>query len=139
MKRNANGIAAVFQNWQQVESAMKSATTAQGTAAEENEKYMNSMQGKINALTTSWQALSNTLLSSDYLKVLIDSGNTILTILDKVTNTLGTLPTLITAVTAALSFKNIGRTKMFVLNNSSKMPIVVIVLFGYKQFRYYQC
>ena len=43
------------------------------------------------------------------------------------------------AVTAALSFKNIGRTKMFVLNNSSKMPIVVIVLFGYEQFRYYQC
>lgn len=139
MKRNANGIAAVFQNWQQVESAMKSATTAQGTATEENEKYVNSMQGKINALTSSWQELSNTLLSSDFLKGLIDGGNTFLSILDKITNTFGTLPTLITAVTAALSFKNIGRTKMFVLNNSSKMPIVVIVLFGYEQFRCYQC
>ena len=138
-KNRANQILAMITNWDDVTEAVQKASNAEGTAAEENEKYMNSMQGKINALTTSWQALSNTFLSSDFLKGLIDGGNTILTILDKVANTLGTLPTLITAVTAALSFKNIGRTKMFVLNNSSKMPIVVIVLFGYEQFRYYQC
>lgn len=138
-KNRANQILSMITNWDDVIKAVQKASNAEGTAAEENEKYMNSMQGKINALITSWQALSNTFLSSDFLKGLIDSGNTFLSILDKITNIFGTLPTLITAVTAALSFKNIGRTKMFVLNNSSKMPIVVIVLFGYEQFRCYQC
>lgn len=138
-KNRANQILAMITNWDDVTKAVQKASNAEGTAAEENEKYMNSMQGKINALITSWQALSNTFLSSDFLKGLIDGGNTLLSILDSITGTFDTLPTLITAVTAALSFKNIGRIKMFVLNNSSKMPIVVIVLFGYEQFRYYQC
>lgn len=138
-KNRANQILAMITNWDDVTEAVQKASNAEGTATEENEKYMNSMQGKINDLITSWQELSNTFLSSDFLKGLIDGGNTLLSILDSITGTFGTLPTLITAVTAALSFKNIGRTKMFVLNNSSKMPIVVIVLFGYEQFRCYQC
>ena len=137
-KRNANGIAAIIKNWTQVESATETATNAAGTAAAENEKYMNSMQGKTDALIASWQALSNTFLSSDFLKGLIDSGNTALTILDDITDTLGTVPVLFGVISGALSgFKNIGRTKMFVLEIN--MPIVVIVLFRYEQFRYCGC
>lgn len=127
-KMRANSVAALISNWSQVEKATKAAYNATGAAAQENESYLASMEGKINALKASYQALSNTFLSSDFLKKLIDDGNTALTVLDDITKTIGALPVLIGAVSGALSgFKNIGRTKMFVLkqceyadsNNSS--------------------
>jgi TP901 family phage tail tape measure protein len=134
-KRNANGIAALINNWSQVEAAMQSATDAEGTAAAENKKFMDSMQGKINATTASWQALSNTIMSSDFLKGLIDSGNTFLSILNNITKTLRSLPVLIGTITAVLSArKNVGRIKLFILLN---MPTVTIILFRYKKFRCY--
>lgn len=138
-KRNANGVAAVLQNWQQVEKAVKASMEAEGTAAKENEKYMDSMEGRINATKAAWQALANSFLSSDFLKGLISSGQTFLDIINNIVKTTGALPPLLAIISGYLSAsKNIGRDKMYSLN-SSKMPIVVIVLFGYKQFRYYQC
>jgi TP901 family phage tail tape measure protein len=134
-KRNANGVSAIIQNWSKVEEATKAATNAEGTAAAENEKFMNSMQGKINATQAAWQAFSNSFLSSDFLKGLIDSGNTLLQILNSITKTLGSIPMLIGAITAAMSVhKNVGRIKLFILVN---MPTVTTILFRYKKFRCY--
>lgn len=138
-KRNANGIAAVLKNFSQVEKSLVSATNAAGTASKENEKYLQSMEGRINATKAAWQALANSFLSSDFLKGLISSGQTFLDIINNIVKTTGALPPLLAIISGYLSAsKNIGRDKMYSLN-SSKMPIVVIVLFGYKQFRYYQC
>lgn len=138
-KRNANGVAAVLQNWKQVEAAVKASTDAEGTAAKENEKYMDSMQGRINATKAAWQALSNSFLSSDSLKDLINGAQTFLNVTNNIVKTVGTLPPILAIIAGYLSAsKNIGRDKMFSLN-SGNMPIVVIVLFGYEQFRYYQC
>ena len=137
-KRNANGVAAVLQNWKQVEAAVKASTDAEGTAAKENEKYMDSMQGRINATKAAWQALSNSFLSSDSLKDLINGAQTFLDVTNNIVKTVGTLPPILAIIAGYLSAsKNIGRGKMFPLEEN--MPIVVIVLFGYKQFRYYQC
>ena len=99
---------------------------------------MNSMQGKIAATQAAWQALSNSFLSSDFLKGLIDGGQTFLNIINDIVKTTGALPPILAVIAGYLSAsKNIGRDKMFSLN-SSNMPIVVIVLFGYEQFRYYR-
>lgn len=134
-KRNANAVSAILRNWTQVESATKAATEAEGTAAAENEKFMNSMQGRINAFQASWETLSNTLLSSDILKGLIDGGNTLLTTLNNITKVLGEIPVLVTAIMGVMSArKNVGRIKLFILIN---MPTVIIILFRYKQFKYY--
>lgn len=134
-KRNANGIAAIIKNWSQVESATQAATEAEGTAAAENEKFMNSMQGKVNAFKASWESLSNTLLSSDFLKGFIDGGNTLLSTLNNITKVLGEIPILVSTIYTVISArKNVGRIKLFILVN---MPTVIIILFRYKQFRYY--
>ena len=137
MKRNANGIAAVLKNFDQVEKSLVSATNAAGTASAENEKYLQSLEGRINSTKAAWQALSNSFLSSDFLKGLIDSGQTFLNIINDIVKTTGALPPILAVIAGYLSAKNIGRDKMFSLN-SSNMPIVVIVLFGYRQFRYYR-
>lgn len=138
-KNRANQIQGLLTRWEDVETAITKANSAQGVAAAENEKYMNSMQGKIDATKAAWQALANSFLSSDFLKGLISSGQTFLDIINNIVKTTGALPPLLAIISGYLSAsKNFGRDKMYSLN-SSNMPKVVIVLFGYKQFRYYQC
>ena len=137
-KMRANAVGALISNFEQVEKATEAAYNSAGTAVRENEKYMNSMQGKINATKTAWQALANTIMSSDFLKGLIDGGQTFLNIMNGIVKTTGDLPPILAVIAGYLSAsKNIGRDKMFSLN-SSNMPIVVIVLFGYEQFRCYR-
>ena len=125
-------------HWSDVETALSKSLSANGTAMAENQKYMDSMQGKIAATQAAWQALSNSFLSSDFLKGLIDAGQTFLSVMNDIVKTTGALPPILAVIAGYLSAsKNIGRDKMFSLN-SSNMPIVVIVLFGYEQFRYYR-
>ena len=107
-KNRANDVAALISNWSQVEAAMDAATNASGTAAAEQEKWMNSLDGHIQTLKASWQVLSNNVMSSDFLKGLVDTGTSLLSILDNVIGKIGLFPTLIGAITAGLSFKNIG-------------------------------
>ena len=138
MKNRANQILGMLTHWSDVETALSKSLSANGTAMAENQKYMDSMQGKIAATQAAWQALSNSFLSSDFLKGLIDAGQTFLSVMNDIVKTTGALPPILAVIAGYLSAsKNIGRDKMFSLN-SSNMPIVVIVLFGYEQFRYYR-
>lgn len=111
-KNRASEVAALINNWEQVKSAVEAANGAEGTAAAENEKFMASLQGKINSLTTAWQALSNSFLKSDFLGGLIDGLTGALEVLDTLVSTFGTLPTLATALSAVLSVKGIGAFKV---------------------------
>lgn len=105
-KNRANDIAALISNWNQVEKAMQSAMDAEGSAARENDKYMESIQGRLDALTTSWQALSNTVISSDFVKVVLDSITSLVDLLDVLIEKFGLLPTLLATISGAMSFKN---------------------------------
>ena len=137
-KNRANGVQALLSNWSQVEKAVNAANNAEGTAAAENEKYMAGIQGRLDSLNASVQSLSNSALNSNAVKFAIDFLNNATNSADVLVNTVGTLPVLLTTIAGGLSaIKNIGRNKMFFLNVN--MPIVIIVLFRYKQFRYYGC
>lgn len=111
-KNRASEVAALINNWEQVKSAVEAANGAEGTAAAENEKFMDSLQGKLNSLTSAWQALSNSFLNSDFLGGLIDGLTGALEVLDTLVSTFGTLPTLATALSAVLSAKGIGVFKV---------------------------
>ena len=109
MKVRANQIQGMLRQWSDVETATKKAYESGGTAAKENEKYMDSMQGKIAATQAAWQALSNTLLSSDFLKGLIDGGQTLLNIVNAISKTIFGFPALLAVISGYLSAsKNIG-------------------------------
>lgn len=130
-KHRANDIAALISNWSQVESATESAYEAAGTASKEQDKYMESMQGHLNQLQATWQVLSNSFLDSGALKNLIDLATKLLSILNESIENIGTIPTILFIALSALSFKNVGRAKMFalkmVVNADSKC-----ILFRYK-------
>ena len=129
-KNRASDVAALLSNWEQVENAMLASTNAWGTAAAEQEKYVESIQGHINQLKTSWQALSNTMIKSDFLKGLIDTGSEALNTLDAIVGTVGTLPTLIGAVFAGLSLgKNVGE-----LINQFRFQIILWIEYAHEAF-----
>lgn len=115
MKNRASDIAALLANWEQVESAMQAATEAEGTAAAENEIYMESLQGHLDTLSATWQAFANTFMESDFLKGLVDSATTLLNVLDSVVSTFGTLSTIIGAIGIGTLIKNFGSSNEFAL------------------------
>lgn len=106
-KQRSNAVAALISNWSNVEKAVEAASNAEGTAEAENEKYMQSMQGKLDSLNASWQALSNTFLSSDLIKFLVDGLSGIVDIVDGITHSFGVLGTAIAAVGITAFIKNL--------------------------------
>ena len=108
-KHRANSVAALMSNWENVEAAVKSATEAEGSAARENAKYVDSIQGRLDKMTTSWQSFANTFMSSDFLKGGISFITNLIENFEKLIDTVGSLPALIGTVAAGISlFKNQG-------------------------------
>lgn len=108
-----------------------SALNSDGSAAAEQEKYMQSMRGHLDQLTASWQAFSTSTMDSGFLNGIIDGGRAAVETFTGLINTIGVLPTLLGTISAALSFKNTGIftlnkdvdgliTKMQILNNDVK-------------------
>lgn len=107
-KNRSNSILAMLQNWDEVERALTAANDAAGTAREENDIYMDSIQGKIDSLKASWQALSNTVVDSNILKRGLDFVNGIVDGLDAIVGKIGPIMTIIAGRTAIKSVKSIS-------------------------------
>lgn len=108
-KRNSNAVAALMTNFADAEAAMQTASNATGSAMAENEKYLDSINGKVAQFKASFEDLSNTIISSDFLKIIVDTGSGALNVLDGIVGMLGQMPSLVTAITGSMSFvKNKG-------------------------------
>lgn len=125
-KRQGNVVSSLMSNFDIAREALESSMNSEGSAMAEHEKYMESLEAKINQLKAAWQELSQVFLDDGFLKGLVDAGTDILSFLTAIIDKIGTLPTLITAISAVMSFKNVGRDKMFSLINRSNMPTVMI-------------
>jgi TP901 family phage tail tape measure protein len=102
-KNRANEVAALIQNWDRVAQATESAENSAGSAMAEQEKYANSLQGRLNSLTSSLQTISNTALDSGFLKGLVSGATEAINILNKVIDTIDIIPTVATVAGAAMS------------------------------------
>ena len=91
-KRNANAVSAILNNFDVAESAMESAANSANVAWEENEKYLDSIQGRLAQLDASFQVLSQDVLSSGLLKTSVSFLTSIVKLLDKIINLTGALP-----------------------------------------------
>ena len=132
-KQRSSDISAMLNNWSQAEAALKTAMEASGSVAEEQAVYMEHLQGSIDRVKASWQELSNTILSSDFLKGLVDAGNGFLNILNFIIEKIGTIPTLIGAATAGLSLgKNVGE-----LINQFQFGIILPIEYAHEAFNYW--
>jgi TP901 family phage tail tape measure protein len=91
-KRNANGVAAILNGFDVAESTMKSAANSDNVAWEENEKYLDSINGRLAQLDASFQVLSQDVLSSGLVKSGVSFLTSIVKLLDKIINLTGALP-----------------------------------------------
>ncbi len=91
-KRNANAVSAILNNFDVAESAMESAANSANVAWEENEKYLDSIQGRLAQLNASFQVLSQDVLSSGLVKSGVSFLTSIVKLLDKIINLTGALP-----------------------------------------------
>lgn len=71
MKRNANAVSAILNNFDVAESSMESAANSANVAWAENEKYLDSIQGRLAQLDASFQALSTDVLDSGLVKTVV--------------------------------------------------------------------
>lgn len=91
-KRNANAVSAILNNFDVAESTMESAANSANVAWEENEKYLDSIQGRLAQLDASFQVLSTDILSSGLVKSGVSFLTSIVKLLDKIINLTGALP-----------------------------------------------
>lgn len=72
--RQKSVFLSMMENWENVEKATASAMDSFGSAAEENEKYLDSIAGKTANFTSAFQQLSQTVIDSDLVKFFVDLG-----------------------------------------------------------------
>lgn len=111
-KQRGNTVTALLTNMAQAQNIVTDSINSSGSAMEEYEKYLDSAEGKIAALKNEFEIFSQTVISSDLLKTVVQGGTTILKVISNITEGLHTIPTLLTAISAAMSFKNKGGGKM---------------------------
>lgn len=85
-KQRGNQIAALIQSFQsgQVEKALEASMNSAGSAYEEQERWLNSLEAKTQQFSAAFQSLSNTMIESDFLKGIVDTGTGVVTVLDKI-------------------------------------------------------
>lgn len=77
-KRNANVVAALLENFDVAEKALASSSNSANSATRENEKVLESIQGRINEVKASFEDMAQKLIGSDFVKTVIDIGSFIL-------------------------------------------------------------
>lgn len=79
-KYQAQNAAAILNNFEVALSATETALNSEGSAVEENAKVLDSIVGKVNNFKSAFEELSQTLISSDFIKFVVDLGTTLLRI-----------------------------------------------------------
>ena len=77
-KNRANVASALLSNTKDLEKAYESAMNADGSALRENERYLDSIQGKLDQFANAYQTFWNNLINSDFIKDIVDLGTNIL-------------------------------------------------------------
>ncbi len=85
-KRQAPVLQSLMSNWETVEEVVETSINSMGSAMEENEKYLESIDGKMQRLASSTEMFWKNFVDSSTIKMFVDSLNTIIQIIDKLVN-----------------------------------------------------
>ena len=83
-KRQANVLSALIQNFDTVESVIETSENSAGSALRENERYLDSIQGKIDQFKNAVQSMWSNALDSDLIKGIVDLGTKLVKVIDKI-------------------------------------------------------
>jgi len=121
-KNRSNILASILQSPNVLEEAYKDAKNASGSAQEELDKYLESIDGRMQKLENQAQEFWFKLIDSDTIKGGIDLLTGLLDIATKLVDTFGAFGTAAMVGGGILGAKNIGREKRY---PSLNMPIII--------------
>ena len=101
---------ATMDNFTHAIEANETAMNSQGSAARENEKYLDSIQGRVKAFQSAWEQLSYHIISSDLIKNVVSLGTKIITVIDNIVQGIGALPTALGLVAGAFGALKLTKT-----------------------------
>lgn len=109
-KNRGNQAAALIQAFQsgQVQKALDASVNSSGSALQEQERWSQSLEAKIQSFQAAFQNLSNDFISSDFLKGIIDAGTDVINFIDDLIERFGTLKTIIASLMLGKSIKSIA-------------------------------
>lgn len=107
-KQRANQGAAVISAFQsgQIQKALNDAMTSEGSAFEEQSKWLDSIEAKMGQNQAAFQSLSSTVISSDLIKFFVDLGTGVINATDNVIKFVGSFETLAAGAGIAAFVKN---------------------------------
>lgn len=105
-KRQANIGASILDNFDVAAKTLRESINSEGSATREYEKWLTSVEAKQAQFKASFEELSNTIVSSDWLKTAIELGTAFLDILNDTNAGLAIMPTLLATI---MTKANVGR------------------------------
>ena len=107
-KNRASTVSGLIENYETIGEVIEAAENSENSALEENEKYLESIEGRTQKLTNQLQELASVSIKDDWIKDGISGLTTLLDLVTKLVDKFGIIPTVAPAIAAALSFKNVG-------------------------------
>jgi predicted nucleic acid-binding Zn-ribbon protein len=77
-------LSALIQNFDTVEDVIETSANSAGSALKENERYLDSIQGKIDQFNNAMQSMWSNTLDSDWVKTIVDAGTKIINLIDDI-------------------------------------------------------
>lgn len=108
-KQRGNSITALLTSMSRAEEVLEASLDSSGSAMEEYEKYLGGIEAKTNQFKASFEALSATVMNSDFLKGLIDSGTSFIQFLDNAIEKLGGFGNALMNIVSILAMLNAAK------------------------------
>lgn len=107
-KRNSDAVVSLIKNFQTAKDVMDGLGESAGSADQELATFKESIEGRMNSLRATFQELSSTVINSNLIKNIVSGGDSILQVINNITEKIGTLPGIITGIGAILSKNDLG-------------------------------
>ena len=105
-KNRANGVAALLSQASQSADVLQTSLNSSGSAMAENERVLDSVEGRLKIFEATFQEISTDLLNSGLVKGVISLGTALLDASDGFIKFSGVIPTATAALSAFLSLSN---------------------------------
>ena len=107
-KNRANAGAALLTNYKQVYKVIETINESSGSAEREMNTMSESITFKVNEFKETLTDLGKTIFTQNFLKDIVNTGTSVVDVLDKIIDKIGIIPTILAGISITKAFKNVG-------------------------------
>lgn len=105
-KRQANIVASILTNSEEIDRAYSLATNSAGSALNEFEKYTQGIEYALDQLKEQVNGLYASFLNGGFFKGIVNGASGVISVISTLNNTFGTIPTVVTTVVTVMTLFN---------------------------------